>query len=68
MRLILFLLLSFPQIGIANDYFEVLFNSDSFKQDLKIYSTGLVKLKTSSFGGGCNDRGGNLKKELIPIA
>ena len=66
MRLILFFLLSFPVKGIANDYFEVLFNSGDFKEDLKIYSSGLVKLKTSGFGGGCSQSGGDFKKRVKP--
>jgi hypothetical protein len=66
MRLILFVFLLLPVPGIANDYFEVLFNSGDFKEDLKIYSTGLVKLKTSGFGGGCSHRGGEFRKRVKP--
>ena len=66
MRIILFTLLLFPIPGIANDYFEVLFNNSDFKEDLKIYSTGLVKLKTSGFGGGCSKSGGEFRKRVKP--
>ena len=48
-RIILFILVTFYQVSaISGEFLQVYYHNGEFKEDLKIYGTGLVKLSTSS--------------------
>ena len=50
----------------SNDFLEIYKNVGTLKEDLKIYSTGLIKLNTNSFTGDCSNQGGQYQKRFKP--
>ena len=64
-RIILFILVAFYQLSaISGEFLQVYYHNGEFKEDLKIYGTGLVKLSTSSFESTCGNKGGDFSKRF----
>lgn len=65
LKYLVFLFLSWSAFCFGSEQFAQFYSFNGFyKEDLKIFSTGLVKLYTSSFGGGCSDIGGEFQKRF----
>ena len=65
-RIILFILVAFYQLSaISGEFLQVYYHNGEFKEDLKIYGTGLVKLSTSSFESTCGNKGGDFSKRFL---